>query len=63
MRNKQIAADLHVSEVTAKAHRQRVLKKMDAASLPALAVMYFRLKNSGKPDARGLLREGQFTFR
>jgi FixJ family two-component response regulator len=63
MRNKQIAADLQVSEVTAKAHRQRILKKMGAASLPALAVMHFRLKSSGKPDGSYALREDQVTFR
>jgi FixJ family two-component response regulator len=63
MRNKQVAADLQVSEVTIKVHRQRVLKKMGATSLPALAVMYFRLESAVPSRPTGPLREGQFTFR
>jgi FixJ family two-component response regulator len=35
--NKQIAADLGVSEITVKVHRGRVMHKMGAASLPDLA--------------------------
>src|SRR6202451_305253 len=35
--NKQIAADLGVSEITVKVHRSRVMHKMRAASLPDLA--------------------------
>ena len=35
--NKQIAADLGVSEITVKVHRSRVMHKMRATSLPDLA--------------------------
>src|ERR1700722_2200510 len=35
--NKQIAADLGVSEITVKVHRSRVMHKMRASSLPDLA--------------------------
>jgi FixJ family two-component response regulator len=37
--NKQIAADLGVSEITVKVHRSRVMHKMRASSLPHLARM------------------------
>jgi DNA-binding CsgD family transcriptional regulator len=37
--NKQIAADLGVSEITVKVHRSRVMQKMRASSLPHLAGM------------------------
>src|SRR6202050_665571 len=37
--NKQIAADLGVSEITVKVHRGRVIRKMRASSLPDLAHM------------------------
>jgi len=63
MRNKQIAADLHVSEVTVKVHRQRLLQKMHATSLPTLAVMDFRLESSAERRGSSLSREGQLTFR
>ena len=42
--NKQIAADLGVSEITAKVHRGQVMRKMRAASLVDLARMADRLK-------------------
>lgn len=41
--NKQIAADLNVSEMTVKAHRGQVMRKMQAASLPQLVRMADRL--------------------
>ena len=34
--NKQIAAELAISEITVKAHRGKVMRKMNARSLPAL---------------------------
>jgi FixJ family two-component response regulator len=37
--NKQIAAELGVSEVTVKAHRGNVMKKMDARSIADLVRM------------------------
>jgi FixJ family two-component response regulator len=35
--NKQIAADLGISEITVKVHRSQVMRKMDARSLANLA--------------------------
>jgi FixJ family two-component response regulator len=43
MRNKQVAAELGVSEVTIKLHRHRVMQKMDARTLASLVRMYDRL--------------------
>lgn len=37
--NKQIAAELGISEMTAKIHRSQVFRKMEAVSLPALVRM------------------------
>ena len=42
--NKQIAADLGVSEITVKVHRGRVIRKMRASSLPDLARMADQLQ-------------------
>lgn len=42
--NKQIAADIGVSEITVKVHRGQVMRKMRASSLPELARMADRLK-------------------
>jgi hypothetical protein len=41
--NKQIAYDLGISEVTVKARRGQVMRKMNAASLPHLARMADKL--------------------
>jgi FixJ family two-component response regulator len=41
--NKQIAADLGISEITVKVHRGQVMRKMLAASLPELARMSDKL--------------------
>ncbi len=41
--NKQVAAELGISEITVKAHRGRVMQKMAANSLPALVIMAVRL--------------------
>jgi FixJ family two-component response regulator len=42
--NKQIAADIGISEITVKVHRGQVMRKMNAGSLPDLARMADRLK-------------------
>ena len=45
--NKQIAAELGISQVTVKAHRGRVMRKMEARCVPDLVRMFVRLQ----PDA------------
>jgi FixJ family two-component response regulator len=45
--NKQIAADIGISEITVKVHRSQVMRKMRASSLPDLARMADRLKPAG----------------
>lgn len=45
--NKQIAADLSVSEITVKAHRGRVMRKMEAHSIADLVRMADKLGNAG----------------
>jgi FixJ family two-component response regulator len=37
--NKQVGGELGISEITVKAHRGQVMRKMKAASLPALVKM------------------------
>jgi FixJ family two-component response regulator len=41
--NKQVAFALGLSEITVKAHRGRVMRKMQARSLPDLVIMAGRL--------------------
>jgi FixJ family two-component response regulator len=41
--NKQVGCELGISEITVKAHRGRMMHKMDAGSLPALVHMAARL--------------------
>ena len=41
--NKQVGEELGISEITVKAHRGRVMRKMKADSLPALVTMAARL--------------------
>jgi FixJ family two-component response regulator len=41
--NKQIAAELNLSEMTVKVHRGQVMRKMHAGSLPGLVRMADRL--------------------
>ena len=48
--NKQVAADLGISEITVKAHRGKVMRKMQAGSLPALVNMAARLNVALPPD-------------
>src|ERR1700692_1039013 len=52
--NKQIAADLGVSEITIKVHRGQVMRKMGASSLPDLARMADQLQlTPTKPRSPG----------
>lgn len=44
--NKQIAADLGISEITVKAHRGKVMRKMKARSLPELVKMAAQLPSA-----------------
>jgi FixJ family two-component response regulator len=41
--NKQVGGELGISEITVKAHRGQVMRKMNAASLPALVMMAAKL--------------------
>jgi FixJ family two-component response regulator len=41
--NKQVGFELGISEITVKAHRGRVMRKMNARSLPDLVVAAARL--------------------
>jgi FixJ family two-component response regulator len=49
--NKQIAAQLGISEITVKAHRGRVMRKMHAGSLPDLVTMAERLRLPSAADS------------
>lgn len=48
--NKQIAAELRLSEITVKLHRRRVMEKMQADSLADLVKMEERIKGARRPD-------------
>jgi FixJ family two-component response regulator len=50
--NKQIAADLGTGEKTVKIHRARVMKKMDARTVPDLLHMAMRVGCAMEPAAR-----------
>jgi FixJ family two-component response regulator len=49
--NKQIGAELGISELTVKAHRGHMMRKMHAASLADLVIMAGRLRVPSTPDA------------
>jgi FixJ family two-component response regulator len=47
--NKQVGTELRISEITVKAHRGQVMRKMDADSLPDLVRMAARLRLAAAP--------------
>ncbi len=50
--NKQVAAELGISEITVKIHRRRIMEKMMASSLVELATMMEKLRSSDAADSR-----------
>ena len=48
--NKQVGGELGISEITVKAHRGRVMRKMKAGSLADLVTMAARLRRALGPD-------------
>jgi RNA polymerase sigma factor (sigma-70 family) len=50
MLNKQVAAELGITEITIKVHRRRILQKMRAKSLPALVQMVEKLRLTDLAD-------------
>jgi FixJ family two-component response regulator len=49
--NKQVGGELGISEITVKAHRGQMMRKMKAESLPALVTMASRLNLRPAPQA------------
>jgi len=47
--NKQVGGELGISEITVKAHRGQVMRKMNAESLPGLVTMAARLDSRSAP--------------
>ena len=47
--NKQVGGELGISEITVKAHRGQVMRKMKADSLPDLVTMAARLSLQSAP--------------
>ena len=47
--NKQVGGELGISEITVKAHRGQVMRKMKAESLPDLVAMAVRLESRSAP--------------
>src|SRR6059036_4023500 len=50
--NKQVGGDLGISEITVKAHRGKVMRKMKAGSVPDLVRMAARLRPSGEVNSK-----------
>jgi FixJ family two-component response regulator len=66
--NKQVGGELGISEITVKAHRGQVMRKMRADSLPDLVVMAARLESAVCGEARHgqthvLMDDVKSTFR
>ncbi|MGA1981702.1 MAG: response regulator [Acidobacteriaceae bacterium] len=51
--NKQVGDQLGISEITVKAHRGKVMRKMNAGSLPDLVKMAAKLRLARAVEARG----------
>jgi FixJ family two-component response regulator len=51
--NKQVGGELGISEITVKAHRGKMMRKMNARSLPDLVTMAALLGLSAEPARRG----------
>jgi FixJ family two-component response regulator len=49
--NKQVAAKLHVSEITVKVHRRHIMLKMEAKSLPELVRITETLRLHSSPES------------
>lgn len=47
--NKQVGGELGISEITVKAHRGKMMRKMQAASLAQLVIMYASLRGNDMP--------------
>ena len=56
--NKQVGGELGISEITVKAHRGQVMRKMKADSLPDLVSMAARLGLRSAPSTRLHTRDG-----
>jgi FixJ family two-component response regulator len=52
--NKQVGFELGISEITVKAHRGQVMRKMQADSLAALVTMAARLRLASMPTEAGV---------
>ncbi|HEX6050777.1 MAG TPA: LuxR C-terminal-related transcriptional regulator, partial [Gemmatimonadaceae bacterium] len=51
MLNKQVGGELHISEITVKAHRGKVMRKMNASSLADLVKIAAALRTSAAAKA------------